>query len=547
MHRSVRFTIATALAIGLVGCDSDPEVDSGVDTGTDTSSMADVPEVDANIPLDVPPQPDAPLDTPPGSCPAESARDTVNVMDPVSADAHWTCEHNYLLVGGPVFVQSGVTVTVDPGVVVRGEVRDGTRACVGGAMAGSACTADGMCAGGECGPPAELGTALVVQRGGRLVANGTASEPIVFTSENTGTATEPAPGNWGGIVLLGAAPTNNVPADGAQIEGLPTDGRGAFGGADAAHSCGELSYVRIEYAGFVFGRNNELNGLTVGGCGTGTLLHHIQSHRGLDDGIEFFGGTVNIHHALVTGTGDDSLDWDLGWTGNVQFYLAQQRDVPGEERCIEGDNHPSLFAGTPRTSPTVYNFTCIGAGNAPGVTEVRRATLAHDGVVLRRGSAGTIRNSIFYGSPDRGIQIDDQETGTPAAPPAESDTVQLVTMGVIHIENNILFDIGDTGAEAVFTSDPLRVGGVTTMDGSAIVAALLAANRSVDPMFGGDPNNATNPDFSPSATVVSVAANLSAEPTTPAGFFEDVDYAGAVDPDATAATAWYAGWARFTD
>lgn len=550
MRKKSALGIGALLALGLAGCPSTPETDGGIDAPTpDTAPTVDT-GVDAPVlpdaPVDAPPFDGGMPDAPPVACPAESARDTITVTGNITANQTWTCDHNYLLTGGPVFVNPGVTVTVTPGVVVRGQVRDGTRRCMGGAMDTMVCTDDAFCGGAAtpCGPPAENGTALVVTRGARLLANGTASQPIVFTSERTGGATEPAPGNWGGLVLLGAAPTNNDPSDGARIEGLPSDGPGVYGGSDPAHSCGELTYVRVEYAGFIFGRNNELNGITIGGCGTGTVVHHVQVHRGLDDGIEVFGGTVNLHHAVVTGTGDDSLDWDLGWTGNVQFFLAQQRDAPGEERCIEGDNHPTVFTRTPLTSPTVYNFTCIGAGNAPGVSDARRATLAHDGVILRRGSAGTIRNSIFYGSPDNGIQIDDQETGAPPAPPADSDTVQLYTNGTIVIENNILFDIGDTGAEAIFRSDPLRVAGATATASAEIVAMLTADNRNVDPGFAGNPNDLLAPNFAPSAAVAGTMT--AAVPTTPAGFWENVSYAGAVDPASTPATAWYAGWTRFT-
>lgn len=550
MTRTKASWLALGASLALSGCPSNttppiyddagpdtgsamPDAPPVVDTGVDAPPLADVGPVDGG------PLPDAPVAT----CPDPSARDTVTVSGEITADTTWTCDHDYLLAAGPVFVTSGAVLTVEPGVVVRGQVRDGTRTCVGGAMAGAACTDDAGCPGSTCGAPAELGTALVITRGSRIVANGTASAPIVFTSERFGTATPPAAGNWGGLVLLGAAPTNNSPPDGALIEGLPPDGRGTFGGSDPAHDCGDLSYVRVEYAGFVFGRNNELNGITIGGCGTGTDIHHVQVHRGLDDGIEVFGGTLNLHHAIVTGTGDDSLDWDLGWTGNVQFFIAQQRNVPGEERCIEGDSHPSVFGATPRTSPTVYNFTCIGAGRAPGVTPTLRASLAHDSVILRRGSAGIIRNSIFYASPDRGIQLDDQESG--GAPPADSDTVGLYVTGTTRIENNILFDIGDTGTEAVFTSDPYRMGGATINDGASIVAMLLASNRNVDPMWAGDPNDLTAPNFAPAASVAGTMT--AAVPTTPAGFWQDVSYAGAVDPASTPATVWYAGWARFTD
>lgn len=567
MHWS-RLGLLAGAALAIAGCPTNnppPGMDAGrdapivmtdtppgIDTGVDAPPGVDVGPVDSG------PLPDAPVVT----CPAESARDTVNVAGPITADQHWTCEHNYLLTGGPVFVNSGVVVTIDPGVVVRGQVRDGTRRCSAGPRSGETCHVDSCAAvspfpgctdcpnatppltpAPNCGAPAELGTALIFTRGSRIEANGTAAQPIVFTSERTGTATAPAPGNWGGIVLLGAAPTNNTPPDGAIIEGLPPTAEGLYGGTNAAHDCGSISYARIEYAGSVFGRNNELNGLTIGGCGTDTDIHHVQVHRGLDDGVEVFGGTLNLHHIVVTGSGDDSLDWDLGWTGNVQFYLAQQRNAPGEERCIEGDNHPTNFSAPPRALPTVYNFTCIGAGNVPGVTATGRMSMLHDGAMIRRGSAGIIRNSIFFGSPDNGIQIDDQETGTPAMPPADSDTVQLYVGGTLIIENNILFNIGDTGAEAVFRSDPHRVGGAEVTSRAAVEAMLVADNRVVDPVWGGNPNDFLNPDFSPSAAAAGTMT--AAEPATPAGFWQDVSYAGAVNPDDS--DLWFMGWTRWTD
>lgn len=470
------------------------------------------------------------------SCPDVSARTVMTISGEITADRTLDCAHIWELAGGPVYVASGVTLTVEPGTIVRGQIRNSERRCNAGTRNGMVCTTDDDnattgCPGGTnaCGAPAEEGTALVVTRGGRLVAEGTREQPIVFTSANT---TNPAPGNWGGIVLLGSAPTNNDPPDMAQIEGLPpTTGRGVYGGTDAASSCGSLRYVRIEYAGYIFGRNNELNGLTVGGCGSGTELEYIQVHRGLDDGIEFFGGTVNVKHAIVTGTGDDSLDYDLGWTGNVQFFIAQQRNAPGEERCIEGDNHPSTFNRTPQTRPTIFNFTCIGAGVVPGVN---RATLSHDGAIIRRGASANLENSIFYGSPDNGIQIDNTTTMDPAS--------QLYQSGTTVIAHNILFSIGQDG----MSMRPFNVDDPgTTMRGTALEAQLAAANRVVDPMFPATVIDFTAPDFRP-ASSGPTTSDVAAIPTTPAGFFEAAPYIGAVDPGATG-ELWYQGWTRFTN
>ena len=166
----------------------------------------------------------------------------------------------------------------------------------------------------------DQGSALIVTNTARIDAQGTSAAPILFTS--SALPSEAAPGDWGGVVLLGLARLSwgDTTCDGeagecvGSVEGIaPGNPRGAFGGDDDTHDCGTMQYVRIEYAGFQFGNDNELNGLTVGGCGDQTTLSYIQVHRGLDDGVEFFGGTAPIDHLIVTGPGDDGLDWDQGW------------------------------------------------------------------------------------------------------------------------------------------------------------------------------------------------------------------------------------------
>lgn len=478
------------------------------------------------------------------TCPELSARDTVTVRGTLSTNTTWSCAHNYLIEAdgdqGPLYVTGGATLTIEPGTVVRGAVRDGARRCIMSPTV--TCEADAVCsaavAGDRCGTPAQQGTALVITRGAQLIAEGTAEHPIVFTSNNYGSAaTPPRAGDWGGLVLLGDAPTNWDPPNAAQIEGLPTDeGRGTYGGSNAAGSCGSLRYVRVEYAGYIVGRNNELNGITVGGCGSATLLDHVQVHLGLDDGVEFFGGSANARYILVTGTGDDSLDFDLGYTGNVQFYIAQQRDVAGEERCIEGDNHPNNYGRMPYSRPTIYNFTCVGAGT-PG-------TDPQDSIALRRGGQFTFRNGILWNSPDRGLFV--QDSADASGVTAEMDTISWfrgASPGTV-FSNNVLFAIGAEPDRNRYFSFSTGSSAATGVDD--ILTALTAGNDDgVDPAFTSAATDLLAPNFAPSATspAASGAAPL---PTTPAGFWTPADYRGAVRPGATGTDLWYTGWTRFT-
>lgn len=552
----VRTGALAALGVVFAGCpDPDPVAtdafrapDAAMDL-PDTATPPDAytpPPIDAYTPppdtggLDGGPQPDAYVRT----CPPVEARPTVTVRGTIGTDTTWTCDNNYLIEAngdqGPLYVLPGATLTIEEGTVVRAAVRDGTRRCI--MSPALTCESDAPCnmavAGDRCGGPAQQGTALVITRGARLVAEGSAERPIVFTSANFGSTTTPArAGDWGGLVLLGDAPTNWDPPDGAQIEGLPTDeGRGRFGGSNATGSCGSLRYVRVEYAGYIVGRNNELNGITLGGCGSGTLLDHVQVHLGLDDGLEFFGGSANARYVVVTGTGDDSLDYDYGWSGNIQFYIAQQRDVAGEERCIEADNHPNNYGRMPYSRPTIYNFTCIGAG-APG-------TAPQDAIAMRRGAQGTFRNSIWFNSPDRGLFV--QDSADTSGVTAGMDTIAWFSGdGRSSVfENNILFAIGAAPARNTFFT--FRVGSMAAPGTDGVLAALAAANdEGVDPMLPAAAMDATSPVFAPAAgsPAASGAAPL---PTTPAGFWTEAPFRGAVRPGGTGADLWYTGWTRFT-
>jgi hypothetical protein len=235
---------------------------------------------------------------------------------------------------------------------------------------------------------------LIVTRSGHLDARGTLGDPIVFTSARP--PGERSPGDWGGVVLLGGASTN-VPADyegsgnraGEMfIEGLPRGPDTTYGASadadapgapDPDHDCGTLRFVRIEFAGFEVGDTNELNGLTVGACGRRTLLDFIQVHLGSDDGIEFFGGSVDLKHAVITGAKDDSLDWDQGWTGRAQFlairHFQSEGDTEQVDSAFEGDGYadPEQPMGEP-SAPSMYNVTVLVSERAQRGIRLREGT-----------------------------------------------------------------------------------------------------------------------------------------------------------------------------
>lgn len=261
---------------------------------------------------------------------------------------------------GLVFVEPGVKLTIEPGVTVLGQP----------------------------------GSALLVANGAEFHARGRPDAPIVFTSAQP-VGTRQA-GDWGGLVLMGDAPTN---IGIGRIEGVPdNEPLGAYGGQNPDGSCGVLEYVRVEFAGFEISANNELNGLTLAGCGAGTIVRHVQVHSPLDDGVEMFGGTANLRNLLITRPGDDAFDWDLGWTGSVQSLVVQMgRDVG--DNAFEGDNNGPEPDAEPRSNPTFINVTLVADPNAP------RAQRA---MTLREGTAGTFRNLIIAGFKDEAISIRDR-------------------------------------------------------------------------------------------------------------------------------------------
>jgi hypothetical protein len=272
------------------------------------------------------------------------------------------------LIKGQTFVRSGQVLTIQPGTILKGD--KGTK-----------------------------GT-LIIDKGGKIEAVGTAAEPIVMTSSlPAGTRDR---GDWGGLVILGNAPVNQVdPA----IEGISP--AVIFGGTNAADDSGALKYVRIEYAGIELTPNNETNSITLGGVGSATEMEYCQVSWGGDDGFEWFGGTVNGKYLVSFASWDDSFDVDFGYSGKNQFGLevryASYADQSGSN-SFECDNGPNDNVTTLLTTGTFSNFTCIGpkATNAQSIN----ANYQHS-LDLRRRTAVTIANSVFIGYP-RGLRMNQQ-------------------------------------------------------------------------------------------------------------------------------------------
>jgi len=246
--------------------------------------------------------------------------------------------------------------------------------------------------------------ALIIERNSRLFAEGTATEPIVFTSGKP--AGQRKPGDWGGIVLLGNAPTNRSTTP--IIEGGINS---EYGGSVVADNSGSLKFVRIEFAGIAADPNSEINGLTCGGVGSGTTLENIQVSYGNDDAYEFFGGTVNAKNIIAFATADDDFDYDFGFVGRLQFAISLRDPAfvdPGDAgNGIECDNDGSGTVASPRTRPQMSNFTFCGPNGA--------ATLNPNGrhnynTRFRRSTHFALNNSILMGYQKAGFQFESDST-----------------------------------------------------------------------------------------------------------------------------------------
>ena len=285
--------------------------------------------------------------------PAEPLGTTITKTGFLTVDETWTADNIYIL-DGKVIVGDGVTLTIEAGTIIKGEEGQET-----------------------------LASALVVDQGGTLIAEGTADSPIIFTSvldgieqgQTTGTLTTSDTGLWGGVIILGKAPISvNGDVETAQIEGLPADeDYGQYGGTDPADNSGSLKYISIRHGGVAIAADNEINGLTLGGVGSGTTVDHIEVVANQDDGIEWFGGSVNVTNALVWSQGDDGFDADQAWTGTLSNGVVIMSTESGSALELDGPEGSVATEG----GYTLENITLIGAGTSSMYADLRDGLIAN--------------------------------------------------------------------------------------------------------------------------------------------------------------------------
>ena len=315
-----------------------------------------------------------------------------------------------------VYVKNNATLTIAPGTIIRGDkLTQGT---------------------------------LIITRGAKIMADGTASNPIGFTSnEAVGARNE---GDWGGLVILGLA-KNNQPGGVAFIEGIVPTTDSQFGGNFDNDNSGTLKYVRVEFAGIALEPNKEINGITFGSVGNGTVVDYVQVTLSGDDSFEWFGGTVNCKHLIAYRGLDDDFDCDFGFRGKIQFALSIRDkdlyDAPGDSNSFECDNDAAGSTAQPKTRPIFSNVTLVGAkGN--GTTALPTGEKFEKAFRLRRNSAVSVLNSLVTGW-EKGLSIE----GTPVVANLNGDTMVFV--------NNILTNFAQPTWNTNNTNTVINSGGST--------------------------------------------------------------------------------------
>ena len=425
----------------------------------------------------------------------DSAGDTrlCVVSGRITSDYTFTADTFWLL-NGAVFVDAPARLTIEAGTEIFGR--------------------------------SETNGTLVISRGAQIHANGTAEAPIVMSSDVE--VGERARADWGGLIINGRAPLN-VPGGEGEGEG----GTGIYGGDDPDDDSGHLYYVRVEFAGTELSPDNELNGIAFQGVGRMTEVDHVMVKFNKDDGLEFYGGTVEVKHVICFAIADDSIDWTDGWQGKAQFLIAMQMGDDADNG-FESDNNGDNNNLTPRSDPTLYNVTLIGDPyDFPGDE-------SDIGMLLREGTAATIRNFIITGFKEAAIDID------------HTATFEQVTEGNLTLESGLVhgnclvagcdgqFKPDDDDAEAPITTMEF-VGGASDV-------------HLMDPVLG-DPSHLCafcpfdliepTRNFAPRAS--SPALDGTVQPSVPPndGFFEVANFIGAVGPPGSGQEDWFTGWTDF--
>ena len=424
--------------------------------------------------------------------------DFISAADPnktLTADTEWILQ-------GLVYIEDGATLTIEPGTIIKGEQTVGSST-----------------------------SALIVARGGTLIADGTADKPIIFTSvtddlSDPSDLTPDNSGEWGGIIVLGYATINTTTGVG-NIEGIdPGDPRSLYGGGDQvggpddADNSGTLRYISIRHGGFQLGIANEINGLTLGGVGSGTIVENIEVMSNLDDGFEWFGGTVNTKFLASVFNRDDSYDWDEGFRGNHQYWFAIQNPLEAG-RTAEQDGGTSPEDGQPFATPVISNATYIG----PGANAVVPVGDGDAMLKFRDNTGGYYYNSIFteFNGPSDGEAVDIEDLA------AGEDSRERVNDNELEISNNVFFNFGNGSTfaditNAAFTDSLLSADG-NTIEDPQINSLGWTFDGSLDPGIPGTSPAASGADFS---------AGVLGDP-----HFDNTAYRGAFD---NSAANWLGDW-----
>ena len=341
---------------------------------------------------------------------------TEDITGDISADRTLDASKKYTLKGF-VYITNGATLHIPAGTVIMGD-------------------------------KATKGT-LIVTRGAKIDAVGTVDKPVIFTSAQAANARRE--GDWGGVIILGNAPVNATGGE-AKIEGglVATAGGDEkkyiyYGGTTSADNSGTLKYVRIEFAGIAYSPDNEINGLTMGGVGSGTTISYVQVYRSGDDAFEWFGGTVNCDHLVATYSWDDDWDTDNGFSGKVQYCVSQRIKTIADQsgsNGFESDNDANGSTNSPKTMAKFANMTVIGPILTTGNSGINANF--QNAAQIRRNSSISIYNSLLVGFPV-GLYIDDTKG---------SKTIENVKANSLNFQGNII--AGCTipwKAEALSTAD----------------------------------------------------------------------------------------------
>lgn len=414
---------------------------------------------------------------------------------------------------GFVYVTSGATLTIEPGVVIKGD-------------------------------KSSKGT-LIIERGGKIIAQGTKEQPIVFTSAQAPGSRKP--GDWGGIIILGNAPNNQGEMT---IEGGV---RSKHGGANAADNSGILSYVRCEFGGIEYSVDNEINGITFGSVGSSTKVDHIQVSYSGDDSYEWFGGSVNATHLVALGTWDDDFDTDNGFNGKIQFAVGLRDPKIADKSCsngFESDNHSAGTPADPTTRPIFANVSLFGPVTDPtsytdqGSQAGSTMGAFQTGVQIRRSSQCNLFNSVIAGFPI-GLIIENDKTGANTQESASAGNLNISGCVIAAtrraFQNKALNPKNREDVVSLAISDDFVKGYWET----TALANLAPFAAIADLKLAGNPQNLTAPNMIPQNASPLATGAVWTHANVNNSFFTKTAYRGAFGPTETAANNWMTNWTNF--